>query len=188
MHKRSSRRRRNSHRSLRRRITLAIREAALRRTQNRWLLPAIGTALAVSVTAGLWLGQAAVSEIDPLAFRAAQPYSGRIAPPEPVPAVGLSRHWPGEEGCLPQCGPHAGDAFADLSAPPDYRPDIPYFGSGGDIGHAVDHARDELGPQFPETSLDLGVADGPIQRYSDFPVTQDERRRRLSEPADQPQP
>ena len=175
MPKRSSRRRNR----FPDRIWRAIRGAVLRRLDTPWYFPAVGALAIGGILVGVMLGNSTVAAIDPLAFHETVIRPPRPAPdPLPLPprSVSADYGWPGGVDCGADCGAYA--AGGAVGTPRGYDDRVPYFGSQGDMRAAVARARDELGSAFPETRPDAGIAGGPAERYSHFPITQDEEAAR----------
>jgi len=182
MPKRFSRRRK----SFPERIWRRLKAAVLRRLDTPWYFPAIGAAAIGAILIGVAIGNNTVAAIDPLAFhetviRPARPAIEAL--PAPPRSVSADYGWPDGADCGANCGRYAQGGMT--GTPPDYDGRAPYFGSEEDMRGAVVRARDELGSDFPETGPDIGVAGGPIDRYSHFPVTRDaeeEPRNAAAEP------
>jgi hypothetical protein len=161
------------------RVWLGLRAALSRRLDTPWFFPVAGLVLIGAMALGMMLGNSTVAAIDPVAFRAPPPVRASRGGPIPPGGPSADYGWPGGVDCGPECGAYAADGPGAMRGPPpDPGAHVPYYGSRRAIETAVAQARDELGPAFPETGPDVGVAGGPIQRYSHFPVTRDERDRR----------
>jgi hypothetical protein len=166
-------------------LTGAARAFAARRFDNPWFAPLAGAAMLAAILIGIRLGDAAVAEIDPLAFHEPVVRERPRAADDsnlPLPQRSYSAAYGWADGygardrdCGPDCAAYLDSGIGAMTRPPDYSARAPYFGSDGDLGAAIARARDTLGPSFPETHPDAGVPDGPILRYSHFPITADEQ-------------
>jgi hypothetical protein len=153
----------------------ALGRALARRLEARWFLPVAALLLVAASTIGLMLGRSTVAAIDPVVLRDREP-PGRIRlPQDEIPPAQRSYSaagvWFDDEACVPDCWLEPGRGAARESPP--LAGSAPYYGSRADLDAAIANARRELGPAFPEVGPDMGVADGPIQRYSHFPVTRE---------------
>ncbi|GAA4819865.1 hypothetical protein GCM10023232_16060 [Sphingosinicella ginsenosidimutans] len=178
MPKRSSRRRK----SFPERLWRALRRAIRRRLETPWYFPAVGALAIGGILIGVTLGNNTVAAIDPLAFHETvvrPPRPPAEALPMPPRSVSADYGWPGGVDCGADCGAYAAEGTA--GTPRGYDDRVPYFGSQGDMRAAIARARDELGSAFPETRPDAGIAGGPAERYSHFPITQDEEAAREAE-------
>jgi hypothetical protein len=166
------------------RVWLGLRAALWRRLDTPWFFPVAGLVLIGAMALGMMLGNSTVAAIDPVAFRETPPPI-RPGPPAPPRDPSGDYDWLGGVDCGGDCGAYAGDGPEAMRAPPpDPGAHVPYYGDQAALDAAVARARDELGPAFPETGPDVGVAAGPIQRYSHFPVTGEERAARAAGAAD----
>lgn len=158
----------------------ALRRAVAGRPRTPWFLPLAALVLVAAMLAGLMLGNSVVSAIDPLALRRPDrpPRLLPDEPPSPQRADSASEAWFDAGDCGPGCAPHPGAGFGAMTPPPDVKAAGPGHVSPAEIDAAVADARRALGPAFPETRPDSGVAGGPIQRYSDFPVSDEEAAER----------
>lgn len=171
MPRRSSRRRRRSPEGGGGPLIRTIGGYFRRRIDTPWFFPVAALVLIAAMLAGVRLGNSAAAGIDRAAFRAPPPVrladDGGLAPPRRAPAA-ADLFAPSYAG--PDCGRDCpsyveGTMYgAGGGGLPGASGEPPYFGSEEELRAAIAQARTELGPDFPETAPDGGVADGPVLR------------------------